>query len=110
MNKLAIVVALLFLVACVETRTIPQETHALPAKPDNYPIEILDPVSISKPYKVIGVAEVNAGKNHSPAATIENLKQEARKMGGEALIGLKRCAEGGIDAKERWSAKVIVWQ
>ena len=121
MNKLAIVIALLFLAACVNTRSIPYETHARPVRPDSYPIEILDVANISRPYKVIGVVEANAGKNHPPADTIENLKQEARKMGGEALIELQRGAGAGMiipsgniymygNVREIWAAKVIVWQ
>jgi hypothetical protein len=121
MNKLAIVSLLLFLAACVNTRSIPYETQARPAKPDSYPIEILDVLNISRPYKVIGVVEANAGKHHDPADTIENLKKEARRMGGEALIALQRGAGAGMiipsgntylygNVREIWAAKVIVWE
>jgi hypothetical protein len=121
MKRMVIVILLLSLAACVNTRSIPYETISRPAKPDNYPIEILDVVNISRPYKVIGVVEANAGKNHSPPDTIEHLKQEARKMGGEALIELQRGAGAAMlipsgnayvygNVREIWAAKVIVWQ
>ena len=67
---------------CVNTHSIQYETHARPAKAPDFPIEILDAADIARPYKVIGVAEANAGKLHSPTDTINHLKRQARAMGG----------------------------
>ena len=121
MNRLTIFVASLLLAACVNTRGIPYETISRPPKPDSYQVDILDAVNISRPYKVIGIVEANAGKNNSVPDTIEHLKQEARKMGGEAIIELQRSAGAGMmvpagntyvygNVREIWTAKVIVWQ
>jgi len=107
---------------CVSTRSIRYETIVRQPKPSNYPIEILDPANINRPYKVIGIVQANAGKLHSTKDTIEHLKAEARKMGGDALIDLQQgSSKGGVVApagnmyiygnvREIWSAKVIVWE
>ncbi|MBM3300905.1 MAG: hypothetical protein FJ280_07055 [Planctomycetes bacterium] len=105
---------------CVNTRSIPYETHARPAKSPDFPIEIRDEADISRPYKIIGVVEANAGRLHSPTDTINNLKRQARAMGADALIGLQRGAGAGMitpvgssyvygNMREIWSAKAIVW-
>jgi hypothetical protein len=114
--------------SAVSTRSIPYETVKRPPKPDNYLVEILDVSNITRPYKVIGIVEVNAGKKHNVADTILYLKKEARRMGGDALIHLQiqRVADApGLvisfgktsgktsdyrSLREIWSAKVIVWQ
>lgn len=91
-----------------------------PAKAPDFPIEILDAADIARPYKVIGVAEANAGKLHSPTDTINHLKRQASD-GGDALMELQRGAGAGMitpvgssyvygNAREIWSAKVIVWK
>lgn len=106
---------------CVKTRSIQYETYARPAKSPDFPIEILDAADISKPYKVIGVVEANAGKLHSSTDTINHLKRQARAMGGDALMSLQRGAGAGMitpvgssymygNVREIWSAKVIVWR
>ena len=110
------------LVACGNTRTIRYETEARTPKRTDFPIEILDSVNLTRPYKVIGVVQANAGKLHDPNDTIEALKAEARKLGGEALLDLQQgAARGGVirpvgggayaygNVREIWSAKVIVW-
>lgn len=109
--------------SAVSTRSIPYETVNRPPKPDNYLIEILDVLNITRPYKVIGIVEANVGKKHNVADTIEHLKKEARRMGGDALIHLQiqRVTGAGVvisigktspygSLREIWSAKVIVWQ
>lgn len=107
---------------CVSTRSIRYETIVRPPKPSDYPIEILDLSNINRPYKVIGIVQANAGKLHSTDDTIEHLKAEARKMGGDALIDLQQgTSKGGVivpagdmyvygNVREIWSAKVIVWE
>jgi len=113
---------IIFLISgCISTRSIRYETIVRPPKPPDYTIEIIDIANINRPYKVIGVVQANAGKLHSTADTIDYLKAEARKMGGDALIDLQQVpSKGGVIApagnmyfygnvSEIWSAKVIVW-
>ncbi len=107
---------------CVSTRSIRYETIVRSPKPSDYSIEILDSPNINRPYKVIGVVQANAGKLHSTDDTIEHLKAETRKMGGDALIDLQQGpSKSGVIAptgniyvygnvREIWSAKVIVWE
>jgi len=121
-QKFAALLILVIISGCVRTRSIRYETIVRPPKPLDYPIEILDRANINRPYKVIGVVQANAGKFHSVEDTIEHLKAEARKMGGDALIDLQHGpSKGGVIApagnmyyygnvREIWSAKVIVWE
>jgi len=123
-NKLKAFIVLLSLIAlidCVRTRGIRYETLYREPKPANFPIEIYESSDITRPYKVIGIIQANAGKLHSTKDTIRKLKAEARKMGGDALIDLSFGASKGRmitktqtgyvsgSAREIWTAKVIVW-
>jgi len=71
---------------CVSIKSIPYETTVRQSKPENYPIEIYESKDISKPYKVIGIIQVDAGKKYSVAGVLEKLRVRARLMGGDALI------------------------
>lgn len=107
---------------CVSVKSIPYETTARPPKPDDYSIEIYESNDLSKPYKVIGIVQANAGKKHSVADTMEKLRTQARRMGGDALIDLTNqpigagipTSSGGTiysgHVRELWQAKVIVWE
>ena len=120
-NFLALLIIVL-ISGCVSTRSIRYESIVRQPKSPNYPIEILDPPNINHPYKVIGIVQANAGKLHGTEDTIEHLKAEARKMGGDVLIDLQQGpSRGGVVAlagdmyvygnvREIWSAKVIIWE
>ncbi len=107
---------------CVSVRSVPFETQARPPKPDDFRIEILESKDITKPYKVIGLVQVNAGKNHSVEDTVEKLRAAARQMGADALVDLSNQPIGaGVPAssggtiysghvRDLWSAKAIVWE
>ncbi len=115
------VIILPLIISCVSTRTVRYETSARPPKPGAYPLEIYDSVNLAQPYKVIGIVQANAGKLHNPADTLEYLKEEARKIGGDALIDLatgpsaaRAITQVGStyvagSVREIWTAKVIVW-
>ena len=121
-QKFLTLLIIVLISGCVSTRSIRYETIVRPPKPSDYPIEILDLSNINRPYKVIGIVQANAGKLHSTDDTIEHLKAEARKMGGDALIDLQQgTSKGGVivpagdmyvygNVREIWSAKVIVWE
>jgi hypothetical protein len=57
-------------------------------KSSDTPIDIYESANLSKPYKVIAVVQANAGRRHKVADTLEYLKAEARKHGGDALMDL----------------------
>ena len=113
--------AIALLLSCVNTRIIRYETEDRPPKPDWYRIEIYDSENLTRPRKVIGIIRANAGKLHDPADTLEYIKAEARKMGGDALTDLtvEASAARAItqvgrmyvtgSVREIWTAKVIVW-
>jgi len=121
-KSLTVLFVATLLFSCVSTRSIQYETIPRPPKPADFPIEILDPVNINRPYKVIGLAQATAGKRHNTAEVIEQLKKEARKLGGDALIELQQqpigaggpTSQGGMvysgHVRDLWSAKVIIWQ
>lgn len=107
---------------CVSVKGIPYETTTRQPKPVDYPIEIYESKCLNRPFKVIGIVQANAGKKHSVSATLDELRTEASKMGGDALIDLTNqpigagvpTSSGGIiysgHVREFWQAKVIVWE
>jgi len=121
LHLLVLLITLLIL-GCVKKQSIRYETIVRSPKPQDYAMEIFDPVDIDEPYKVIGIVQVDAGKNYSIDKAIEHLKDEARKMGGDALIDLQQGpSTGGVlvpvgdiyvygNGRQIWNAKVIVWE
>jgi hypothetical protein len=107
--------------SCVKTRCIRYEEIVRQPKPADFPIEIFESANTARPYKVIGVVIANAGKLHSERDTINHLRKEARKMGGDALMDLSMGPTSGTytyyakyysastHIRENWAAKVIVW-
>jgi len=106
---------------CTQTRAVPFDKTVRPAKPKVYHIAIYDAVRINRPYKVIGIAITSTGPFHRVLDAIEHLQDEARKMGGDALIDLSKGAPIGVEMPTSWeailgsseeilNAKVIVWQ
>ena len=126
MNRKIVTLTLCIIVTmlsvCVSVKGIPYETTARQPKPVDYPIEIYESKGLNRPFKVIGIVQANAGKRHSVSATLEELRIQARKMGGDALIDLTNqpigagvpTSSGGIiysgHVREFWQAKVIVWE
>lgn len=117
------VLALLFLVlaGCVSVKSVPDETAARPPKSQDFAIEVYESKDIKRPYKVIGLVQADAGKRHSVADTLEQLRSAARLMGADALIDLGNQpigagvpSDGGTmysgHARDLWTAKAIVWQ
>jgi hypothetical protein len=108
--------------SCVTTRLIRYETVIREPKPANYPVDIYESSNLNRRYKIIGIVTANAGKFHSPADTLEYLKNAARKMGGAALMDLGFASSDGRiiqktdsgyisgSVRENWGAKVIVWE
>ena len=123
-KKLTICIALVVLSGCVSVsvKSVPYETMARTPKPDGFPIEILESKGITKPYKVIGLVQINAGKKHSVADTLEKLRSAARQLGADALIDLSNqpigpgvpTSSGGTiysgHVRDLWTAKAIVWE
>ena len=84
---------------CVKVKTVPYESEPRAPKSADFPIEIIDVHDIDRPYKVIGLVQANAGKKHSVEDTLEKLRDAARQMGADALLGLQneapwRCRTG----------------
>ena len=107
---------------CVKRQSIRYETIVRPPKPEDYAMEIVDSGNITVSYRVIGLVQVDAGKNYNVEKAIEILRDEARKMGGDALLDLEQGpSTGGVfvpigdtyiysQARQIWKAKVIVWE
>jgi len=120
-KTLLIIIVFAFISGCARVQSVRYETIQRPSKPVAYPIEIFDAKDIKRPYKVIGLVRVEVRKRHDIEDTIEHLKIEARKMGGDALVDLKQQPIGaGIPyqggtvysghVRDLWTAKVIVWE
>ena len=95
------------LTACVKMRSVSYDATTMPAKRHDSPIALLDSTNSNRPYRVIGIVEANAGRKHSPADTIEHLKDQARALGGDGILDVNNRAINAV--RELWSAKVIVW-
>jgi len=90
---------------CAYTDSVQFDSIVREPKPDDFPIEILDKDDIERAYKVIGYVNSSGGEFNVDSYAINNLKKNARKMGGDALIDLKFLSENYI-----YEAKVIVWE
>ena len=122
-NIPVLVLLALVLAGCVSVsvKSVPYETAARPPKPQDFLIEVYESKDIKRPYKVIGLVQVNAGKRHSVADTLEQLRSAARQMGADALIDLGNQPIGaGVPSnggtiysghvRDLWTAKAIVWE
>lgn len=109
-----------FLSGCARTQEVPYNKTARPAKAAAYHVPIYDSGSIHRPYKVIGTAIASAGPYDRMLDAIDQLKDEAREMGGDALIdlfheqqkcsGITGCGRSEFESFEYiYGAKVIVW-
>jgi hypothetical protein len=118
---LCIICLVLTVGGCAYSKSVRYETITRAEKPENYPIELIERKDIKREYKVIGLAQVNAGKLASTADVMEKLREQARKMGGEALTELEQQPIGGGSAykgtgsysghvRDLWSAKIVVWE
>jgi len=117
------------LTSCADINVFQYDTVVRSPKPFDFPIAILDKAKINRPYKIIGLVQVDASKRQFAAEIIEQLKYEARKLGGDALIDLQQqplethfpiggtfpiVSQGDLSYsghfRNLWTAKVIVWQ
>ena len=110
--------------SCVDITVLRYETMIRLPKSVDFPIPILDKATINRPYKVIGLIKIDAGTRQFTAEIIEQIKSEARKLGGDALIDLEQQpleSSFPIDQpssslfytghlRDLWTAKVIVWE
>jgi hypothetical protein len=106
--------------SCIHSKSIDYSSVKRMPKAENFPIEILDPQSIRRPYKVIGSVQVNAGSRFNIKDPIEELRKEARQMGADALlepqqtpigIGIAN-SNGGVyngHARDLFICKAIIW-
>ena len=121
--------AVLVLVGCatVTVDSSRTEARARPARPADYPIELVNEPIPARPHKVIASVRARFKVSASylgiapPSEVIAALKREARALGGDALLPIKvtPTAGGGnyaspvgavvVGPTEIWSALVIVW-
>lgn len=122
--KLLVLPALFFLSSCSLFRPvaypIAYETTLREAKPNDHAIEILDAENIEKEYKVIGEISILGDPFSSSQEMKEKLFEEARKMGGDAIIDFESDFVSSSshsklnDGHKKtttiiWKAKIIVW-
>jgi hypothetical protein len=103
------------------------EPTARPARSDDYPIDLLREEVPARPHKVIGSVRVRVKLSESgdkvapPDRILAKMKQQARALGGDALLpvtvtpasggGTYVAPTGNVLAgnSEVWSALVVVW-
>lgn len=115
------ILILLIISGCVMTKNIKYDSTFRNKKPQSFEMNIYESTNLERPYRIIGIVEANAGKLHDVSDTLENLKDEARKMGGDALLDLTvESSKGRMiikqpygytagNLREKWIAKVIIW-
>lgn len=103
----------LLLSSCVHTKAVNYTSTALAAKPKDYPIEILDPITLKRRYKIIGTVEANSGARYNLTDPMEGLRKEARIMGADALLLPSQTpmgAGGNVGhVRDLFICKAIVW-
>lgn len=122
-------VATLALASCatIVTEATRTEPQARPARPADYPIDVLEQNVPVRRHKVIGSVRARVKLSESghdvapPPKVVAVLKKQARELGGDALlpITVTPSAGGGnylaptarvlAGSSEIWSALVIVW-
>lgn len=113
--------------ATVSIDSTRDEAQHRPPKPRDHSVEVFHDAIPDRPHKVIG--SVVARVKHSPKGDaywpddriLDRLKEEARQLGGDALIGLATDQQAGggtyvappatvlTGSSTIWSASVIVW-
>lgn len=114
-----IVLIILGTVNCVSLMTVqplPYESTERESKPNDYPIEILNSENIDADYKIIGEISIVANLFTSSTKMRTELLNEARGMGGDAIIDFKSNFSSEKDKNGNnqvnatiWTSKVIVW-
>lgn len=123
----AIAVAVTTACATVVVEATRMEPRPRSAKPGDSPIEVLEEPIPTRPHKVIGSVRARVKLSETtnrlvpPARVVEELKREARRLGGDALLPIttSRQAGGGTYATPSgilagssvvWAALVIAWE
>ncbi|MEQ9265899.1 MAG: hypothetical protein RLN81_11795 [Balneolaceae bacterium] len=114
-----IVLIILGTVNCVSLMTVqplPYESTERESKPNDYPIEIHNSDNIDADYKIIGEISIVANLFTSSTKMRTELLNEARGMGGDAIIDFKSNFSSEKDKHGNnqvnatiWTSKVIVW-
>jgi hypothetical protein len=92
--RLAIIVVLLAAVCGCTAATRATRFAAYPPRPADHEIRIYRTTVPEEPYEEIGiVSSRQRNKFISMEAVLESLKQQAREMGGDAIIGLTEANE-----------------
>lgn len=82
---------------CAKTREVLYDKTVRSAKPDTYHVAIYYTAEAHRPYKVIGIVITSTGLFHHVLAATEELQHAARKMGGDALIAIRRGTPKGLE-------------
>jgi hypothetical protein len=120
MRSLLILGLMVVVSSCVHTKSIDYSSVRRIPKAENFAIEILDPQSIRRHYKVIGTVQVDAGARFNIKDPIEELRKRARQMGADALlepqqtpigVGLANSNVGIFNGHMRdlFICKAIIW-
>lgn len=142
MRYIGVTLGMLLLLAPAPACSTPQsntycyETAPRTPKPTANAVEVLDSSKVRRPYRVIGFVKTEAAKTRDTAEIVARLQNEARQLGGDALLDLSHGPADGAapspvfshlksggalpqeclsyfeygSSQEVWAARVIVWQ
>jgi len=100
----------MFLMDCAATETIKYDEVERTPKPEDYPMEVYTEAGVPKEHKVIGEVRVDIpGMAYSKEEMVTRLKSEARKIGADAIVNIRKIENTSGGMRELWGAKAIVW-
>ena len=80
---------------CAKSSSTVLKTY--PAWPEDHPVDVLSEFPTDRPYEEVALLDAKGGQHtfadRSTAGVVEQLKQEARKVGADAVV--IRSSEGG---------------
>ena len=107
----ALVSLLLLTPACVASDFAYLATEKFDPRPPNYKIEIVE--EAARPHILVGKASASTGNLASQTDCIDALREQARKNGGDALVGLRMAIgdPGTVgENKKLCQADVVRWK
>ncbi len=90
---------------CTRVETVKYDEIERTPKPEDFQIEVYTEAGAPREYKVIGTIYVDA--NMSNSEIIKKIKSEAKEIGADAIVNMKKYGTSGM--KQHWGATAIVW-
>lgn len=101
---------LLLVSGCARTQVVKYDSAERDSKLGTFDVEIFESVSIEKPYKVVGLIQLQKKRLRSVESIMKIIKEKCRNIGCDALIDLKVYPSPTFRNVSIYEAKAIVWK